>query len=138
MNQVTATVTLDQEKGTVKFSMDLQGDTELDHELLTAAIGTSRSVSVTPAHNGEELFAEFTITDASIWPKALRSLENRKRALEGKPSVEEEEAQEAMAKAAAEDAKNAPQPPTAEEKMSTAIADGIAKGLKAAGVAPKS
>lgn len=140
MSQVTATVEFDQQKGTAKFSMDLQGNTELDHELLAVAIGTGRSVSIKPAHQGEELFAEFTITDPTIWPKALRSLQNRHRAIEGKPSLEEEERQIEMAKAAEEDARNAPQPPTAEEKMAKAIADGISQRLKAAGIsaAPKS
>lgn len=140
MSQVTATVEFDQQKGTVKFSMDLQGNSEIDHELLIAAIGTGRSVSLTPAHSGNELFAEFTIADKSIWPKAIRALENKKRVADGKPTVEEEQAQIAKAKAAEEDAKNAPVSPTAEEKMTAAIADGIAQGLKAAGVsaAPKS
>jgi hypothetical protein len=138
MNQVTATVEFDQGKGTVKFALDLQGNTELDHELLAAAIGAGRSVSIKPAHNGDELFAEFVIEDEDIWPDALHNLENRYRARDGKPSLEEEAALAAAQKKAAEDAAKAPKPPTQEEQMSAAIADGIAKGLKAAGVASKS
>lgn len=91
MSHVTADVEFDQAKGTVKFSLDLQGTTELDHELLAAAIGSGRSVSVVPAHEKDELFAEFTITDASIWPKAIRALQNRRRVADGLPTIEEEE-----------------------------------------------
>lgn len=91
MNQVSATVTLDQEKGTVTFSMDLQGDSELDHEILAATIGAGRSVSIQPAHHGNELFAEFVIADLSIWPKASRALENRIRVRDGRPTLDEEE-----------------------------------------------
>lgn len=104
MNQVTATVTLDQVKGTVKFSFDLQGATELDHELLAATISSGRSVSLMPTHVGNELFAEFTIKDSSIWPTAARAMENRKRVANGQPTIEEEEARRAMAEAAAADA----------------------------------
>lgn len=104
MSTVTATVEFNQEKGTVKFVLDLQGTTELDHELLAAAIGTGRSVEIAPAHNGNELFAEFTVIDPNLWPKAIRALENRKRVSEGRPTIEEEEAQVAMRKASEEDA----------------------------------
>jgi hypothetical protein len=138
MSQVTATVAFDQEKGTVTFSMDLQGNTELDHELLAAAIGTGRSVSIVPRHHADELFAEFTIADSKLWATALHNLENRYRVRDGKPTLEEEAKLAADRKAAEDAAAKAPKPPTQEEQMTTAIADGIAKGLKAAGVAPKS
>jgi hypothetical protein len=104
MSQVTATVEFNQEKGIVKFAMDLQGNTELDHELLAAAIGNGRKVIILPAHNGEELFAEFTIEDEDIWPEAMHNLENRHRARDGKPSLEQEYAE---AKARDDAAKNA-------------------------------
>jgi hypothetical protein len=135
MNQVTATVEFDQEKGIVKFSMDLQGNTELDHELLAAAIGDGRKVFIRPAHKGEELFAEFVIDDEYIWPDALHNLENRHRVRDGKPTLEQEASMLAAQKKAADDAAKAPKPPTAEERMEQAIASGIATGLKAAGVA---
>jgi len=101
MSQVTVAVDFNAETGTVKFSLDLQGNTELEHELLAAAIGTGRTVSLTPAHKANELFAEFTIADKSIWPRALRGFENRRRIADGQPTVEEEEAQ-AERRAAAE------------------------------------
>lgn len=142
MSQVQTVVTFDAEKGTVKFSLDLQGNSELEHELLAAAIGTGRSVSMTPAHAADELFAEFTIADPSIWPTAVHNLENRHRIADGRPTLEEEAAKvEAAKKAQAEAeaaAAAAAKEPTPEEKMQKAIADGIASGLKQAGVAPKS
>ena len=104
MSQVTVTVEFDQVAGTVKFTFDLQGATELDHELLAATIGTGRSVSLKPTHVGNELFAEFTITDPAIWPKAARALANRKRVADGLPTIEQEEERAKMAKAAAEKA----------------------------------
>jgi hypothetical protein len=93
MSFVTATIAFDQEAGTVKFSLDLQGETELEHELLAATIGSGRGVSIVPAHRQNELFAEFIIVDKSIWPKAIRGLENRRRVANGQPTVEDEEAQ---------------------------------------------
>lgn len=138
MSQVTATVEFDQVKGTVKFALDLQGNTELDHELLAAAIGTGRSVSIAPAHEGDELYAEFTIADKSIWANAIHNLENRRRIRDGKPTLEQEADAAAAQAKAVEAAKNAPKEPTAEEKMEQAIASGITTGLKAAGVTPKS
>src|SRR5258708_36780046 len=107
MSTVTATVSFDQASGTVKFSLDLQGATELDHELLAATISSGRSVSIVPAHKGEELFAEFIIKDTSIWPKAARALENRKRIANGQPTIEQEESQAVARKNAQEDAEKA-------------------------------
>jgi hypothetical protein len=98
MPQVTATVEFDQLNGSVKFSLDLQGATELEHELLAAAIGTGRSVSLIPAHKQDELFVEFTIRDVRIWPTALRALENRHRKADGRPSLQQEEEAERLAK----------------------------------------
>lgn len=139
MNQVSATVAFDQEKGTVTFSMDLQGNTELDHEILVAAIAGGRKVIILPTHKGDELFAEFTIEDEDIWPDALHNLENRHRVRDGRPTLEEEAAAIAARKKADDEAaKAAAKEPTPEEKMQKAIAAGIADGLKAAGVAPKS
>lgn len=142
MNQVTATIELNQEKGTVKFSMDLQGDSELDHELLVAAIGSGRSVSIVPTHKANELFAEFTILDTSIWPKAMRALENRKRVLAGQPTVEEEQAQVAMRQAQAEDAEKASakaeqkaiddaaaKTAADDKRLADAVASGVAAGI---------
>ena len=106
MSAVVTVIELDQAKGTVKFSLDLQGATEFEHELLAAVIGTGRSVSIVPAHRGEELFAEFTIRDPKIWPTAIRALENRKRKADGRPSVEEEEQKIADAEAAQEQAED--------------------------------
>ena len=104
MSAVVTVIELDQAKGTAKFSMDLKGATEFEHELLAAIIGTGRSVSIVPAHKQDELYAEFTIRDTRIWPTAMRALENRKRKADGRPSVEEEEKQIADAKAAEEEA----------------------------------
>ena len=145
MAQVTVTVGFDQTKGTVKFSLDLQGETQLEHELLVATIGSGRSVSISPAHAGDELFAEFTIEDPSIWPKAIRQLENRTRVANGRPTIEEEEAQTAMRQAADADAeqkqkdaaaafakKIADDQAAADKRLTDAVAAGIAQGLKKA------
>ncbi len=90
MNQVTAVVTLDQAAGTIKFALDLQGDSPLDHELLAAAISQGRDVHITPTHKGDELFAEIVITDPMIWPRAVRALTNRNRIANNQPTIEEE------------------------------------------------
>lgn len=92
MAQVTVEVEFDQEKGAVIFRMDLQGNNELEHELLAAAIGSGRKVVIIPDHKADEIFAGFAIQDEDIWPDALRALENRKRKAAGQPSLEEEEA----------------------------------------------
>lgn len=105
MSNITVKVEFDQKAGTVKFSLDLQGTTELDHELLAATIATGRAVKLVPAHMGNELFAEFTIADLSIWPRAARAMENRKRVADGLPTIEEEEAQAAMRAASEQDDK---------------------------------
>ena len=143
MNQeAKATIEFDNVKGTVKFSLDLKGVTEIDHELLLATIGSGRSVSISPAHKGDDLFAEFTIFDTSIWPKAARALENRKRKADGKPTVEEEEAQNALrvaqlqkadadAKAAKEkaDADAEAIKAAADKRISDAVTAGVVAGL---------
>jgi hypothetical protein len=90
MGIVAVTVTFDQAAGTAKFAMDLQGVTELEHEILLATIGSGRDVKITPAHIGNELFAEFTVTDPAIWPRAIRALTNRKRVADGLPTIEAE------------------------------------------------
>lgn len=92
MPKIEATLLLDQVGGVGKFSLDLQGASEMEHEVLAALIGSGRSVSIAPAHKADELFAEFTITDPTIFATAQRSMENRKRKANGQPTVEEEEA----------------------------------------------
>jgi len=106
MSAVVTVIELDQAKGTAKFSMDLKGATEFEHELLAAIIGNGRSVSIVSAHKQDELYAEFTIRDPNIWPTAIRALENRKRKADGRPSVEEEEKRIADAEAAQEQAED--------------------------------
>ncbi len=145
MAQVEAKVTFDQAEGLVIIRMDLQGNSELEHELLVAAIGKGRSVSIVPDHAGDELFAVIGIQDDSIWPKATRAYENRIRVRDGRPTVEEEEAQAAMAEAGrkdaeqrAADAKAKQEEDEAEKKaaedkrLADAVAAGISKGLKMA------
>lgn len=90
MNQVTAIVTLDQDAGTIKLALDLQGDSPLDHEILAAAIGSGRDVHIAPMHQGDELFADIIITDQLIWPRAVRALTNRMRVASNQPTLEEE------------------------------------------------
>jgi hypothetical protein len=148
MAQVEAKVTFDQKEGLVVFRLDLQGNTELEHEILAAAIGNGRSVSIVPDHAGDELFAVFGIKDESIWQKATRALENRIRVRDGRPTVEEEEAQATMAEAARKDAEKreaeakaaaeeeAEDKKAAEDKrLADAVAAGISKGMKMAGKA---
>ena len=142
MSLVTVEVSFDQPKGQVKFAFDLQGRTEIEHELLNAAIAGGRSVSIVPTHKGDELFAEFTITDPSIFTNASRGLENRKRVADGRPTVEEEEAQVAIREAAEQDsakaeavaakkaADEAAAKQTAEDKrLADAVAAGVAKAM---------
>jgi hypothetical protein len=90
MNSVTAVITLDQELGTIKFALDLQGDSQLDHEILAAAIGQGRDIKIVPAHKNDELYAEFVISDPLVWPRAVRALANRNRVAAGQLTLEEE------------------------------------------------
>jgi hypothetical protein len=120
MSTVTATITLDAVKGTAKFVLDLQGHSEIEHEVLAAVIGTGRSVSITPRHNGDELFAEFTVADKNIWPAAIHNLDNRHRKAEGRPSIEEEEEQNAEANAAQEGADKKRKEQEAKDKAASA------------------
>jgi hypothetical protein len=146
---VEAKVSFDQKAGEVKFSLDLQGNTELEHELLAAAIGKGRRIVILPAHVGDELFAEFMIDDETIWPNAMRALENRIRVRDGRPTIEEEEAQAAMREAAQKDAdakateakavadREEEDKKTAEDKrLADAVAAGISQGLAQAKNAP--
>lgn len=151
MAQATVKVTFDQKAGEVTFSLDLQGNSELEHELLVAAIGNGRRVTIMPNHVGDELFADFIIEDESIWPAAMHALENRIRVRDGRPTIEEEqdqaeqkqaaeadavkraEAAKEKADAAVEEKKNAE-----DTRLADAVAAGISKGLKMAGkAAPK-
>ena len=142
MAQVETKVAFDQATGEVKFSMDLQGNTELEHELLAAAIGDGRKLVILPAHSGNELYAEFVIHDETIWPKAVRAMENRIRVRDGRPTLDEEEAQAAMREAAEKDnaAKAAENKAKAEaeaeekkmaedKRLADAVAAGISAGL---------
>lgn len=141
MAQVNVVVTMDREKGTVKFSMDLQGNTELEHEILAAAIADGRKVSIMPMHAGDELFAEFTVVDPNIWPAAERALENRIRVRDGRPTLDEEEAQAEARKKADEAAEKASEEAAAakqaeadaaEQKQATMIANAVTAGVSAA------
>lgn len=118
MAQVTAEVTFDQVAGTAVLRLDLQGNTELEHELLVAMIGDGRKVMMVPDHRGDELFAVIGIQDRDMWDEAQHTLENRYRVRDGRPTIEEEEAQAAQRKANEKAAVEA-----ADVKAKQAIAD---------------
>lgn len=127
----TFTVEFDDVKGTAEFNMDLQGTTELEHELLLAAVGSGRGISLIPSHTGDLLSAGFTIADGSMFPAAQRALLNRRRVSDGLPTVEEQEAQEAMNAAQEEDRKKA----VAEQQAKDEAAKNSEKSELAASIA---
>jgi hypothetical protein len=94
MAQIKASLKFDAEKGSATVVLELGGETEMEHELL-AQFFTSRSVSLVPFHVGDELESRFVISQADAFGKAQRAVENRIRARDGRPSVEEEEAAKA-------------------------------------------
>lgn len=106
MAQVNTKLTFDAEKGSVTVALDLNGSTEMEHELLTQFF-TARAVSLVPMHVGEDLQSAFVIVDTNAYPKAQRACENRIRAREGRPSVEQEEAAKALASQNQADAEKA-------------------------------
>ena len=74
----------------------------MEHELL-AQFFQSRSVSLTPFHQGDALESRFVIEDPNAFAKAQRSCENSIRVRDGRPTVEQEEAaRKAKAEAQAE------------------------------------
>ncbi len=91
MAQIKANVSFDAAKGTATVALELVGTSEMEHELL-AQFFQSRSVSLTPFHQGDALESRFVIEDPSAFAKAQRSCENRIRVRDGRPTVEQEEA----------------------------------------------
>ena len=90
MITINATGVFDKEKGTFAVSLDLAGHTELEHEMLLAMIGSGRTVSLSPTHDGEELSAGFSIYDPAAFDLAVHNLENRHRIADGRPTLEQE------------------------------------------------
>ncbi len=97
---INATGTFDAEKGTFTLEMDLEGHTEMEHEMLAAFFADKRSVIVFPTHEGDVLSASFVIADHDAFDLAVHNLENRKRAQDGRPSLEQEAAASAAQVAA--------------------------------------
>ena len=108
---IDAKGTFDKEKGTLTVVLDLAGHTELEHEMLAAFFRCGCSVSISPTHHGDKLSAQFSMFDPDAFDLASHNLENRKRADDGRPSLEQEadatRAQAANQKQATIDAKNA-------------------------------
>ena len=121
MSEIKAIGAFDKEKGTLTIVLDLAGHSPIEHELLAAAFDEKSEVEAVvdrhpetrrvlrgfhmePTHDGDELSATITIYDPSLWDRAVRAETNRQRKADGKPTLEEEEAQAVMEKAAAEDA----------------------------------
>ena len=94
MLTVKATMEFDAGLGVMVVSLDIQGDSEMEHEVLKAAFAADRSVVLVPAHqgtNGDDLYVKFWFTDTNVFPLAARALENRIRVRDGRPTVEQEE-----------------------------------------------
>ena len=95
------TITLDRQRGTCTINIEPLGETELDHELLEEFF-QKRTVVLMPMHQGDRLSARIVIADADAFSRAIHDLENRKRAVDGRPSLEQEaEAKAQAAKVAA-------------------------------------
>lgn len=82
----------DKNKNKLNVSIDLQGHNEFEHEILGQFFGAPRSVSLSPNFHEQVMKVEFSVEDAGAFNKAVRALENRRRKVDGKPSLEEEEA----------------------------------------------
>jgi len=95
------TLSFDAAKGSVTASLKLEGESEMEHELLVQFF-QSRSVTLMPFHVGDSLESRFVITDPAAFANAQRATENRIRVRDGRPTVEQELAlKEAKAKAIA-------------------------------------
>lgn len=91
MAQVKASVSFDAAKGTATVTLELAGQSEMEHELLSQFF-TARAATLVPFHVGDQLESRFVLTDADAFAKAQRATENRIRLRDGRPTVEQEQA----------------------------------------------
>jgi hypothetical protein len=96
MAQIKASLVFDAAKGSATVALELAGTTELEHELMEQFF-TARSVSLVPFRNGDALESRFVVVQSDAFAKAQRAVENRIRARDGRPSLEDEEAARAKA-----------------------------------------
>ena len=125
---ITATGTFSKEDGTLQIDMEFHPATEIEHEIIAEFVRHPKRTLIFPtklAVNGgvpmrvqtEEmesdlLHVRLELDDDEAFDAAVHNLENRKRAVEGRPSLEQEaeakanaEKQSAEAQAASEEAK---------------------------------
>lgn len=119
---VIATGTLSKEDGALFVDLEFHPASELEHEIIAEFIREQQRVVLTPTKlvfnqetkamdvtptrelEGEVLKVRLAVGDSGAFDAAVHNLENRKRAADGRPSIEEEAAASARAEEAQEEA----------------------------------